>query len=165
MLSILHTFGKNLDNGLQTDVVFMDIAKAFDTVDHSKMSQKLRESGFSGSVFLWFKNCLCGRLQRVTILQGSLLSSFLFSIYINDLHNHLSSPNGVGLFADDTKLCKAVQNPSDALVLQDDIRSLQSWSEENRLRLSVTLRLSVKCSLSQENHLHLFLRIPLMVNN
>ena len=40
LLSILNTIGKNFDNGLQTDIVFMDIAKAFDTVDHKKMLQK-----------------------------------------------------------------------------------------------------------------------------
>ena len=43
LLSILNIVGKNLDNGLQTDIVFMDITKAFDTVGHSKMLQKLRE--------------------------------------------------------------------------------------------------------------------------
>ena len=70
--------------------------------------------------------------------QGSLLSPFLFSIYINDLPNNLSSSTGVGLFADDTKLYKAVQNPSDALVLQEDIQSLHSWSEENSLRFKIS---------------------------
>ena len=150
LLFILNTIGKNLDKGLQTDVVFMDIAKAFDTVDHSNLLRKLREFGFSGSVLLWFQNYLSGRFQWVTvhvatsqslpitsgIPQGSLLSPFLFSIYINDLPNHLSSSSGVGLFADDTKLYKAMQNPSDGLVLQEDIQSLQSWSEENRLRFN-----------------------------
>ena len=152
LLSILNIIGKNLDKGLQTDVVFMDIAKAFDTVDHSKMLQKLREFGFSGSVLLWLKNYLSGRSQRVTVHgatsqslpitsgvpQGSLLSPFLFSVYINDLPNHLSSSTGVGLFADDTKLYKAVQNPSDALILQEDIQHLQCWSEENRLRFNIS---------------------------
>ena len=152
LLSILNIIGKNLDKGLQTDVVFMGIAKAFDTVNYTKMLQKLREYGFSGSVLLWFKNYLCGRSQRVTVHgatsqslpitsevpQGSLLSPFLFSIYINDLPNNLSSSTGVGLFADDTKLYKAVQNPSDALVLQEDIQSLHSWSEENRLRFNIS---------------------------
>ena len=141
----------------------MDIAKAFDTVDHSKMLQKLQEYGFSGSVLLWFKNYLCGRLQRVTVPgatsqslpitsgvpQGSLLSPFLFSIYINDLPNHLSSSTGFGLFADDTKLYKAAQNPSDALVLQDDIQSLGQRKTDYVLTF-----LSVKCSPSQENRLH-----------
>ena len=67
LLSILNIIGKNLDKGLQTDVVFMDIAKAFDTVDHSKLLQKLQEFGFSGSLLLWFKNYLSGRFQRVTV--------------------------------------------------------------------------------------------------
>ncbi len=149
LLSILNIIGKNLDKGLQTDVVFMDIAKAFDTVDHSKMLQKLWEFGFSGSVLLWLKNYLSGRFQRVTVHgatsqslpitsgvpQGSLLR---FSVYINDLPNHLSSSTGVGLFADDTKLYKAVQNPSDALILQEDIQHLECWSEENRLRFNIS---------------------------
>ena len=151
LLSILNIIGKNLDKGLQTDVVFMDIAKAFDTIKHYKMLQKLREYGFFGSVLLWFKNYLCGSSQRVTVHRATsqslpitsgvpqepLLSPFLFSIYINDLPNNLSS-TGVGLFADDTKLYKAVQNPSVALVLQEDIQSLHSWSEKNRLRSNIS---------------------------
>jgi hypothetical protein len=64
------------------------------------------------------------------------LSPFVFSVNINNLPNHLSSSTGVGLFTDDTKLYKAVQNPSDTLVLQEDIQSLQTWSEENRLRFN-----------------------------
>jgi hypothetical protein len=64
-----------------------------------------------------FENHLCERLPCLKI--------------INNNNN-----TGVGLFTDDTKLYKAVQNPSDALVLQEDIRSLQSWSEENRLRFN-----------------------------
>ena len=57
----------------------MDIAKAFDTVDHSKMLQKLQIYGFSGSVLLWFKNYLCGRLQRVTV-HGATSQSLPISI-------------------------------------------------------------------------------------
>ena len=65
-----------------------------------------------------FENHLCERLPCLKII------------------NNNNNNTGVGLFADDTKLYKAVQNPSDALVLQEDIRSLQSWSEENRLRFN-----------------------------
>ena len=98
LLSTLQTIGKNLDKGLQTDVVFMYISKAFDTVNHNRLPQKLRDFGLSGSLLLWFKNYLSGRFQRVTVLgatstslpitsgvpQGSLLAPFLFSVYIND---------------------------------------------------------------------------------
>ena len=101
LLSTLQTIRKNLDKGLQTDVVFMDISKAFDTVDHAILLQKLRDFGISGSLLLWFENYLSGRFQRVTVLgatstslpitsgvsQGSLLAPFLFSLYINDLPN------------------------------------------------------------------------------
>jgi hypothetical protein len=45
----------------------------------------------------------------------------VFSVYINDLPSYVSSSTGVGLFADDTKLCRCIKNPSDALVLQEDI--------------------------------------------
>ncbi len=147
LLSILQTIGKNLDKGLQTDVVFMDISKAFDTVDHSILLQKLQHFGFSGSLLLWFSNYLSGRFQRVIVHgstsaslpitsgvpQGSLLGPFLFSIYINNLPNYVSTSTGVGLFADDTKLYRCIEAPCDALVLQEDIQGLQIWSNENRL--------------------------------
>jgi hypothetical protein len=58
-------YWKELGQGSQTDVVFMDIAKAFDTVDHSKLLQKLREFGFSGSVLLWFQNYSIRRLPAI----------------------------------------------------------------------------------------------------
>ena len=161
LLSILNIVGKNLDNGLQTDVVFMDIAKAFDTVDHSKMLQKLREYGFSGSVLLWFKSYLCGRLQRVTVHgatsqslpitsgvpQGSLLSPFLFSIYINDLPNHLSSSTGVGLFADDTKLYKLCRT----LLMPWFYKTIYKVFNLGQRKTDYVLTfLSVKCYSSQE---------------
>jgi hypothetical protein len=128
----------------------MDICKAFDTVDHSKLLQKLHDFGFSGSLSLWFQNYLSGRFQRVTVHgatstslpiasgvpQGSLLGPFLFSVYINDLLNNISTSTGVGLYGDDTKLYRCVQNPCDALVLQDDIQGLLCWSVENRLRFN-----------------------------
>ena len=131
----------------------MNIAKAFDTVDHSKPLQKLQQFGFSGSLRLWFKNYLSGRFQRVTVHgatsttlsitsgvpQGSLLGPFLFSVYINDLPSYVSSSTGVGLFADDTKLYRCIKNPSDALVLQEDIQGvdqIRCWSNENHLHFN-----------------------------
>ena len=154
LLSTLQKIGKNLDKGLQTDVVFMDISKAFDTVNHNRLLQKLRDFGLSGSLWfsLWFENYLSGRFQRVTVLgatstslpitsgvpQGSLLAPFLFSVYINDLLKNLTTSTGIGLYADDTKLHRSVQNPCDALILQEDIRSLHCWSNENRLNFNLS---------------------------
>ncbi len=80
LLSILNTIGKNLDEGLQTDVVFMDIAKAFDTVIHSKLLLKLQEFGFSGSVLLWFKNYLSCRCQLTSNCPRNYVCPFAYHI-------------------------------------------------------------------------------------
>ena len=70
--------------------------------------------------------------------QGSLLAPFLFSVYIKDLLKNLTTSTGIGLYADDTKLHRSVQNPCDALILQEDIRSLHCWSNENRLSFNLS---------------------------
>ena len=72
--------------------------------------------------------------------QGSPPAPFLFSVYINDLPNNLTTSTGVGLYADDTKLHRSVQNPCDALVLQEDIQSIHCWSNENRLSFNLSKR-------------------------
>ena len=51
LLSVLHRISQNLDSGKQTDILYFDIAKAFDTVDHNLLLNKL-----SGNIFQWFKN-------------------------------------------------------------------------------------------------------------
>lgn len=65
LLQILHEIGRNLDNNIQTDVMYLDFAKAFDTVDHGILLSKLTAYGVSGNLFSWFKDYLNGRLQRV----------------------------------------------------------------------------------------------------
>ena len=107
--SILNLIGKNLDKLLQTDVVFMNIAKAFNAVDQSKVLQIMQEFGFPGCVLIWFENDLCGRSsESLPITSGvpkgsSPIPFFLFlhlPDYLYDLPNRLSSSTGVGLFAD-----------------------------------------------------------------
>ena len=58
--------GKNLDMNLQTDILYLDIAKAFDTVDH-KLLQKLFHFGVADKVLNWFSNYLSGRQQRMLV--------------------------------------------------------------------------------------------------
>ena len=145
LLSVLNTIGKNLDKGLQSDVVLMDISKAFDTVDHSKLLQKLRDFGFSGLVLMWFRNYLSDRSKRVTVNgvtstsmpitsgvpQGSILGPFLFSVYINDLPSYISTSTGMGLFADDVKCYRCIRTSEDGQALQEDILGLYKWSNDN----------------------------------
>ena len=83
----------------QTDVIYLDISKAFDTVSHGILLSKLWHFGISGSLWAWFKNYLFNRYQRVSINnnlshtlpvisgvpQGSILGPVLFLICMNDI--------------------------------------------------------------------------------
>jgi hypothetical protein len=67
LLTTLHRIGQLLDNNIQTDVIFLDFAKAFDSVDHNILLMKLRMYGISGNLYDWFSSYLCGRTQRVVV--------------------------------------------------------------------------------------------------
>ena len=60
--------GSLLDDGKQVDMIYMDVSKAFDKVNHGCLLQKLHEFGFGGSVLQWISSYLMARYQRVTLL-------------------------------------------------------------------------------------------------
>ena len=141
LLEVLEFIGLELDAGGQIDVIYLDISKAFDKVNHERLAHKLRMAGFGGKLLQWFHSYLTNRNQRVTVLgatsntlpvtsgvpQGSILGPLLFVLYVNDLPDAVTSSQ-VAMFADDTKLFTTVKREDDCKRLQSDLDNLQTWS-------------------------------------
>jgi len=150
LISIIERIRKALDDGNLACGVFVDLQKAFDTVDHVILLSKLNHYGIRGITNNWFKCYLSNRSQFVFVSyskssikfirhgvpQGSVLGPLLFLIYINDLHNSIFSCETFK-FADDTHL---LHFNSDLLSLCNrvnrDLRSLQTWLRANKIRLN-----------------------------
>ena len=106
------------------DVVYFDIAKAFDTVSHVKSMHRLQAYGVHGSLLSLFADFLDGRSQRVMlpdgasrwkpvlsgVPQGSVLGPLLFLLYINDVTDLFHDTVSIKLFADDIKIYMEIEN-------------------------------------------------------
>ena len=150
LLECMENWTQNLDKKLETDIIYLDFAKAFDTVPHNRLLSKLSHAGISGKLLTWLRLFLTNRYQRVQLRngcsswikvksgvpQGSILGPTLFLIYINDLPMNIES--NIKLFADDTKLYSSISSPADCLKLQEDLDTLSEWSRNWLLSFNET---------------------------
>ena len=142
LLECLNDWTESYENGIQTDIVYLDFAKAFDTVPHNRLLLKLKANGVRGKVLNWIGSFLSDRRQRVQLRngtsrwekvksgvpQGSILGPLLFLYYVNDMPSYVS--NTAKMFADDTKLYSEVKDQQDCASLQDDLNALSFWSRK-----------------------------------
>ena len=140
LLTYLDKCIERIVNGGVVDSIYLDFAKAFDTVPHRRLIGKLEAYGIKGNILGWITAFLSDRTQVVKvngveseiipvlsgIPQGSVLGPTLFIIYINDLLERIKC-DGL-LFADDTKIFQLITSREDALSLQSDINLLENWS-------------------------------------
>ena len=132
------------------DIIYLDFAKAFDTVPHRRLILKLESYGIQGKLLNWIKSFLCNRSQRVVqgsvisdwkkvysgVPQGSVLGPLLFLLYINDLPDMIQ--NDFKLFADDAKLISVIDEPDKVKLLQDDLDKVVEWSKLWLIKLNIS---------------------------
>ena len=125
LLNVIDSWTKALDKGESIDVVYLDLMKAFDTIHHKRLVDKLKSYGIEYYTLRWIQAFLSDHIQQVNvngtnsewanitsgIPQGSVLGPILFVLYITDLPENIVS--NVYMFVDDTKIFKTITSPND----------------------------------------------------
>ena len=152
LIQITESIHNSIDNNEFGCGIFIDLKKAFDTVNHSILLSKLNHYGVRGKAYDWFHLYLSNREQFVCINghnsdslsitcgvpQGSILGPLLFLLYINDLPN-TSKLLSFHLFADDTNIYLSHKNLDDLeLILNQELPAVAEWMKSNRLALSIS---------------------------
>ena len=158
-----HDLSKCLNNKSQVDMIIMDFSKAFDTVPHNRLLNKLKRYGINNKSHAWILKFLTCHEQRVVISgehfpwthvkssvpQGTVLGPLLFLIYINDLPNNIHST--VRLFADDCVLYREINNQLDSQELQKDLDELTKWEHDWQMHFNPE-----KCFVMKERNIKQF---------
>ena len=150
VLDMCDKISESIDQDKYSIGTFIDLSKAFDTINHKILIRKLELYGIRGTPLLWFTNYLENRCQYVSINntasttnkissgvpQGSILGPLLFLLNINDIVNCSSLLKFI-IFADDTNLFHSAKNITQlVLEVNQELTNLNSWFQANKLSLN-----------------------------
>ena len=149
LLLVTHDWLQQLDQSHDICTVYFDLCKAFDSVPHRPLLQKLLVIQLNPYIIQWVSSYLTHRSQIVVVEgtcspvlpvlsgvpQGSVLGPLLFLIYINDIATQVSPGSSISLFADDMALYRPICSTVDFSVVQYDISSTSLWIKNNFLFL------------------------------
>ena len=146
LLEAMNIWTEALMHDIPVDILYLDYAKAFDTVPHQRLIHQVETFGITGNILKWIQAFLTDRQQKVLvngsesswscvesgIPQGSILGPILFTLFVNDIPDLIKT--SISMYADDTKLYCPLTSDESALDLVEDLSNLQEWARMMQMR-------------------------------
>ena len=177
LAELINHIYKMLDNRLHTAIVKIDLSKAFDTINHQKLIQKLNNLGLHENSLAWIASYLNNRTQKTKfkqftsseepittgVPQGSILGPLLFICYTNDFSSHFDEICKLLSYADDTTFVVSDTSPINLKnKIKKTIQTAQTWFTNNEMRINTD---KTEILVFKQTKIKINMSIPILYNN